>query len=97
MPQFFVETSHMLNHPRYFRADSINELFDKVQAHADTKHHNPVGELCYEIDIDPASKLYSPELVVRFYFTGRDGKTRRFMRLKGKLDASSEAGSKRVA
>lgn len=76
--QWIVESSHMILVPVELRAYTLDDLRSQVQAIADSKTLNPVGEIFYryELDYDERARI------VHCYFQGRDGRRKRFMRLR---------------
>lgn len=62
--------------PAYYRAQSMSGLRAQLQSLADERR---VGELHFRYELD---ELDDEALVVHAYFTGHNGRRRRFMRLR---------------
>ena len=77
-----VETSHIVVHPETYEVDDHFELYRQLQQTADEKKiridRPPIGPL----EFKPVENDYSETIVVHAFFRGKDGKKKRFMRLR---------------
>lgn len=77
-----VETSHMVAVPECIKGTSIFVVRNAIQAIADSKKvredRPAIGPLTYRYEMDEDDTI----TVIHSYFEGKDGKLRRFMRLR---------------
>lgn len=79
-----VEASHLVNHPQYIEATSLEELRREVQKLADSRSSRDnvpaFGEITFRYETDEADEV----VLVQSYFRNRHGNKARFMRLRRK-------------
>ncbi len=80
--RYLIESSHMCDMGSHVDVESISQLRRWVQAKADAKKvrvdRPAIGEVTYRYQLAEDGTVN----VVHAYFIGRDGKRRRFMRLR---------------
>lgn len=77
-----VTASHMVELPPTLQANNLNHLREQLDQHArkyrSTPDKPPLGELTYRYETDSRDRVN----LIHAYFTGRDGKLKRFARLE---------------
>lgn len=77
-----IEMSHMVAVPQYILAHNLREVRAALRAIADSKitrtDRPAIGRLFYRYDVDDQDRVN----VVHSYFVGRNGKQRRFIRVR---------------
>lgn len=77
-----VTASHMVALPMMLEANNLDHLREQLDQHArkyrSTTDKPPLGELTYRYETDNRDRVN----LIHVYFTGRDGKLKRFARLE---------------